>query len=386
MDNPKKFQTGNVITITLAHLIHDVYSSFLAPLLPLLIDKLSISYTMAGLLTVFQRIPAFLNPVIGIVADKIAIRYVLIISPALTAVSMSLIGVASSYTLVVILLVTAGFGSAMFHVPGPVMIKFIAGNRIGKGMSFFMLGGELARSIAPVFILGAVSIWGLEGSYKVMPVGVLASVILFFKFRNIKISDKFKKESKEKTLSIKNTFYKYLPLFIKITGIYIFISLLKSTFTAFLPTFLTTEGSSLWEGGIALAILQLTGAIGAFMSGTISDKFGRRNTLLVTAIVAPVLTLLFLVVKGAVMFMVLIILGFFLISSTPVILAITNELQSEHPGFINGIQMTINFVTGALSVFIVGLMGDIFGLYITYITCAFLSLLSIPIILSLKKK
>ena len=386
MNKPGKFQTGSVLTISIAHLIHDVYSSFLAPLLPLLIDKLSISYSMAGFLTVVQRLPAFLNPLIGIIADKIAIRYVLIISPAITAISMSLLGVAPSYTLIAVLLLVAGLGSAMFHVPGPVMIKFIAGNRIGKGMSFFMLGGELARSIAPVFILGAVSIWGLEGSYKVMPIGVLASVILFFKFRNIKISEELKHRAEEKTTSIKSTFRKHLSLFIKIAGIYIFISLLKSVFTAFLPTFLTGEGNSLWEGGIALALLQLTGAIGAFMSGTISDKLGRRNTLLITSIVAPILTILFLLTKGLLLFIVLILLGFFLISSTPVILAITNELKSEHPGFINGIQMTINFVTGALSVFIVGFMGDLFGLYTTYIACALLSLLSIPFILSLKKK
>ncbi len=42
------FQTGQVITIASGHFIHDVYSAFLAPLLPLIIEKMSLSLTMAG--------------------------------------------------------------------------------------------------------------------------------------------------------------------------------------------------------------------------------------------------------------------------------------------------------------------------------------------------
>jgi FSR family fosmidomycin resistance protein-like MFS transporter len=43
--NPKStdldFQTGKILALSIGHFIHDVYSSFLAPLLPLLIEKLS---------------------------------------------------------------------------------------------------------------------------------------------------------------------------------------------------------------------------------------------------------------------------------------------------------------------------------------------------------
>jgi FSR family fosmidomycin resistance protein-like MFS transporter len=42
------FKTGKILALSIAHFIHDVYSSFLAPLLPLLIEKLSKSLTQAG--------------------------------------------------------------------------------------------------------------------------------------------------------------------------------------------------------------------------------------------------------------------------------------------------------------------------------------------------
>ena len=60
------FQTGGVLLLSVCHFIHDIYSSFLSPLLPLLIQKLSLSLTRAGLLTTIMQIPALLNPFIGV--------------------------------------------------------------------------------------------------------------------------------------------------------------------------------------------------------------------------------------------------------------------------------------------------------------------------------
>jgi FSR family fosmidomycin resistance protein-like MFS transporter len=116
------FQTGPVLTIAGGHFVHDVFSSFLAPWLPLLIEKLSLSLTLAGSLTVFIRIPSLLNPLIGVVADRIDMRNMVISAPAVTAVCMSLIGLAPSYWAVAVLLSVAGLSAAVFHVPGPVMI------------------------------------------------------------------------------------------------------------------------------------------------------------------------------------------------------------------------------------------------------------------------
>jgi hypothetical protein len=68
------FRIGNVITITSSHFLNDLYSAFLAPILPLLIEKLSLSYTQAGSLTAFMQFPSLLNPLIGYLDDKINLR------------------------------------------------------------------------------------------------------------------------------------------------------------------------------------------------------------------------------------------------------------------------------------------------------------------------
>ena len=52
-------------------------------------------------------------------------------------------------------------------------------------MSFYMIGGEIARTLGPLIILGAISIWGLEGSIKLLPFAILASVIIYIKLKNV---------------------------------------------------------------------------------------------------------------------------------------------------------------------------------------------------------
>ena len=64
--NDQNFETGKILALSIGHFIHDVYSSFLAPLLPLLIEKLSMSLTQAGFLSTVMQIPALLNPYIGL--------------------------------------------------------------------------------------------------------------------------------------------------------------------------------------------------------------------------------------------------------------------------------------------------------------------------------
>ncbi len=382
MNNTNKFQTGNIFLISLAHFIHDVYSSFLAPILPLLIEKLSMSYTLAGFLTIAQRLPSLFNPLVGLLADKVSLKYFVIFSPSITVVVMSLLGLAPSYIFLIIILLVMGVSASMFHVPAPVMIKHIAGDRIGKGMSFFMLGGELARSVGPIVILGGVSLWGLEGTYRLIPFGLVASIALFFRFKNITV----KKSTEEiKTKKVVLAIKKSLPLFIIIFGIIFFNSILKGTLTTFLAVYLTDKGESLWYAGISLSIFQFAGAAGTFFSGTISDKIGRRKILIIASFLNPGLLFLFIISNTIVSFFILLLLGFFLFSFTPVLLALVNESTSEFPTFLNGIFMTINFLTSAVAIAIIGFSADMLSLHTTYLLSAVTGLGTIPFVFMLKK-
>jgi len=385
-ERSKKFQSGNVILVASSHMLHDIYSSFLAPLRPLLIEKFGISLALASVWDLIMRIPWFLNPFIGVIAERTAARYFLIVTPAITAVAMSLLGVAPSFTIICILLFTMGISSAVFHVPAPTMVKRLSGQHTGRGMSFYMFGGELARTAGPLIITASVSFWGLEGTWKLIPFGLVASFILFLKLRNIKISDEFKRKTAAKGNAL-STLKKYLPFFAVLIGFTLFRAIMKSGLTAFLPTFFYSErGESLWFANSALAGFQLAGAVGTILAGSISDKLGRKNTLLIISIISPVMMFLFINSEGWVAFVFLILLGFFVFAPGPVLIALVQDRAKELPVFMNSIYMTVTFITAASAVFFAGIMGDWLGLEKTYLISSFLALGAIPFALGIKEK
>ena len=380
----KRFQLGSVLTMSFAHFLHDTYSSFLAPILPMLIEKFSMNYTLAGLLTVFQRIPSLINPFVGLIADKKSVRYFVTLTPAITAIAMSLLGAAPNYIILAILLLVMGVSSAIFHVPSPVIIKKVSGYRVGKGMSFYMLGGEIARTIGPLIIIGAVSLWGLEGTYKLIPFGLVGSLILYLKVQKINISKN--DNTNIEIVGIKQTFKNHLNFFLVIAGILFTSSVLKSGLTSFIPTyFVHVKHESSWIAAGALSLLQFAGMLGAFLSGTLSDRLGRTKTLLFIYIFTPIAMWLFITFDGIFQIPLLLILGFFSIASGPVILALVQETNSERPAFINGIYMTINFIVSSLTVFLFGFFSDWMGLENAFKLSAVISILAIPLTFALKK-
>ncbi len=379
-----KFQFTNVLTVSFAHFIHDVYSSFLAPLLPILIERLGITYSMAGLLTIIQRIPSLFNFLFGILADRLKVRFLLILAPFVTAVSMSLVGLVSGYWMLALLLFITGVSSSAFHVPSPVLIKKISGKRTGEGMSYFMVGGELARAVGPIVVLAAVSWWGLPGIWRLIPVGFVASLILYWRFRDIPISQHINRSSQYEGIGA--SFRKYRFFFLMLTGYTFSRAILKSTLSAFLPTFLTENGSSLWMSGISLSVFEIAGVLGVLVLGRYSDKAGRRLMLIIVAIFSPVFMWLFLITDGYMRYAMLLFLGFFIFSSTPVILAYVQDLKSDRPSFMNGLYMTISFATGALAVFLSGWLADMTSMTTAFYVCIFASALAIPFAFLLKVK
>jgi FSR family fosmidomycin resistance protein-like MFS transporter len=378
------FEKGKVLTMSAVHFVHDCYTAFLAPALPLLIEKLGMSYGMTGLLAVIQRIPSLFNPLIGIIAERPVMRYMVIFSPALTAVSMSLIGVAPGYTFLAILLFFSGISSMLWHIPTPVIVKQLSGSRVGKGMSYYMGGGELARTAGPMIILGVVSWWGLEGMWRMMPLGIVASLVLWFQFRKANFTPP-SSPRKHQEGSYWKIFLRFSAAFVLTGGFTLFQAGMRASVTYFLPTFLTSTGNSLHYSELALTVIQLSGAMGALFAGTISDKIGRYRTLLIISIVTPPLILLFLNLEGFWIFPVLLPLGFFLFAPTSVMLATVQELNTEKKAFVNSIYMTLNFFVSVMVYPLVGAAIDRVGFIPTFRFIAFLGFGAILVVLLTRK-
>jgi len=380
--SPSK-QKNQVATISLAHLAHDTYAAFLAPILPLLIEKLGMTLAMSAFLDIARKIPSLLNPFFGLLAERTDARYFVILAPALTAFSMSLLGVANSYAMLLVLLTISGISSTLFHIPSPGIIKASSGDKLGRGMSYYMVGGELARTVGPLLITAGVSLWGLEGTWRLMPFGLVASLILYYKLKNFTFTQKKftkKPEKGDAMLEVR----RFLPLFGVMSGFMFFQSAMKMAVTLYLAVYLTQQGFSLWYASIALSVLQFFGVIGTFLSGTVSDKIGRQKTLVIMSSGAAITMTLFLISSSIyAVFPLLALLGVFMFANGPIMLSVIHEVETKMPTFINSLYMSINFSISSVVVFIMGVFGDKMGLNTTYDIAAVMAYLAIPFAWSL---
>lgn len=371
------FQTVQVITLALGHFVHDIFTSFLSPLLPLIIEKLSLSLTLSGTLAAFMQFPALINPFLGNVADRVNVRWFVIAAPAITATAMSLVGMAPSYALVAVLLLIAGLGSAIWHVPAPVMVARSAGRHVGRGMSFFMVGGEAARTAGPMLAASAVAWWGLDGTYRLIPVGLVASLVLYWRTRDI---DAAPLEGAKRG-ALRAVWRGLARLMLPLIGLIVARAFITSALTVYLPTLLVGEGAEVGEGATALAVLEFGGALGVLGSGTLSDWLGRRRVLAFGLLAAPLMMLVFLAVESwLLMVPVLVALGFVALSTNPVILALVQENGQGQPATANGLFMGVSFVTRSLIVIAIGALGDHVGLRTTFEICALVGFAGLPFV------
>jgi len=380
--NTGKFRATQVWIVALSHLAHDLYPAFLALLMPLLIANLGLTYSQAGVLFFLSQIPSILTPFIGVYTDKYNLRYLAALSPAVSALTMSFIANVDSYFVICVLIFLSGLNSALYHIPTPVMIKEYSGDRIGRGMSIFMFGGELARTLGPLMFMAAVDWWDLEGSYRIVVPGLVVSLLLFVTIRNSGLSSNPAGRSNSSG-SIFIAWKRLKTIFIISIGLILSKAFLIKALTSYLPTYLTANHADLWLAGAALSILQLAGALGAVTSGTLSDYFGRKRLMFIVTVTAPFFMLLFIYSDAAFYLPLLVIMGFINFSINPLLLAMIQENEHDYPASANSIYMTLNFVINSIVAFLFGFLSDYISLNGVYLAAAAASLVGIPFVLKL---
>ena len=375
------FQTGRVITLSVGHCVHDTYTAFLPPLLPVFIQNLLLSRAEAGLLHVFMQIPSLLKPFIGYWSDHIRLNWIVIIAPAVTAVLMSLLGVVPNYAMLVVLLLFAGLTTSSLHAVGPVMTGKLSGKSLGRGMSYWMVGGELGRALGPLLIVTVISQFSIQGVPWLMVGGFVASFLLYIRLKDVHATSPHDHKRLPWQSAIKRMKFFLIPLI----GLITVRAFMFASLTIFLPTFLTEKGFSLWFAGASLAVVQAAGVVGALLGGSMSDFLGRRFILSLSVMITPILMWIFLGTEGWVQFPILLLLGLLLISTTPVIMAVVQENFPENRALANGVYMCLSFLIRSGIVVLVGGLGDLFGLHTAFLISAFVMILGLPFIFLLPK-
>lgn len=374
------FQTRKVLVIATGHFTHDLFTASLAPLLPLIIQKLNLSLTLAGALASIQQLPSLIDPLLGALADRGRLRWLVILAPSISAVGMVSIGIAPGFAFLALLLLMVGISTAIWHTATPALVARASGERIGKGMSYFMIGGSLAFTLGPLITIAAVSWWKLEGIWRLLPLALVISALLYWQTGNLDI---YRAKPHASTGKWSTSWRVLKPIMLLMTGILITQSFMQVAFGTYLPVFISAQGSSLWLAGASYSIYELAGAAGTFFVGTASDRFGRRRVLMLASLIAPLLMLLFIATAGWLRIIALLAVGFTSLSTNAVLMAMVQEFSVDHPATANGLYFAIMFASRSLIIILVGAMADHFGLQFAFYFCALIGFLALPFVRAL---
>jgi FSR family fosmidomycin resistance protein-like MFS transporter len=348
MHMPSRFHRSRLAIITWGHFLNDCYGSFFAPILPLLIEKLSLSLTMAsGLASIASITSAVFQPIYGMASDRIRGRLFVVIGPLLSTVCMSLIGVAPNAALIGLLLLLAGVGSAAFHPQAVAAAGAVSGDRKGFGISVFIFGGSVGFAIGPLAIIGAVHLWGLERSYYAMVPGLLSVLLLGLYLR---VPGEVMR--RERVLSLTAAFKGSRKSMVVLFSIAVLREFTRIAVVTFLPIFLVMQGRSLAAGGITLALFSMAGALGGMVGGSLSDAWGRKTVILLSGLLCvPLLHAMFLT-DGLVSLLFLILAAGTLSGANSVIIALAQELVPSRAGTASSLVMGLGW--GVAGVLLIG--------------------------------
>jgi FSR family fosmidomycin resistance protein-like MFS transporter len=364
------------------HAVHDTFTAFLPPLLPRLIDRLSLSNTAAGSLQAFLSIPSLLQPFVGRLADRTTLRAVVIAAPATTAILMSLLGWAPGYAVLAIVLFVAGVSVAGFHAVAPAAVGRVSGDRLGRGMGFWMVGGEVGRTIGPIVVVSALGLVGLRSLVVLSVFGVAASAILWVHLRDAPLE----RPRTSTPVPWRASLAEMRRIMLVLSGIVAMRAFVMMASVTYLAVFLTEEGVSEWFAGASLSIVEAAGVAGALAGGWVSDRVGRRAMLLAGHLSAPPCLFALLVTDGWMRVPVLVALGVTLLSIQPVNMALVQEQFPHARAFANGVYLSMSFAIRSVAAVGFGVVADAYGLRITFAAAAVAMLAAIPLVFLLPER
>jgi FSR family fosmidomycin resistance protein-like MFS transporter len=352
------------------HVVVDAYTNIYAPMLPLLIPHHNLSLATAGTLAMcFQMANSVSQLGFGALADRWRPQLLVIAGPLLAVIVLSLIGLASTPFMLGVILVLGGLGGAAFHPPAAALVYRLADHRKGLAMSAHLSGGSLGFAFAPVLFAPFIAYVGLGYSPLIMIPGLLA---LSWTLRQIPPMHLPAKHERSTWATLR-------PAAVPLTLLYFTIVLRTATtygFMTFTPTLLTRQGYSIAEASGAVSLYLFASGIGGFLGGPLADRLGARRVIVWTLIAAvPFMALApHLSPHG---FTAMLAIGGLLLQSTlPISVTFAQSFVKGGAATVSSLMMGFAWGMGSLTVPLIGMGADRYGIEPTLAVVAFIPLLA----------
>jgi FSR family fosmidomycin resistance protein-like MFS transporter len=346
--------------VALTHGVNDAFAAFLPPLLPRIMGNFGLSITLAATLSMVLSLAASLpQPLMGYLSDRVGRKTFLLLGPILSAVFLSLIGVAPGFWVLVAFLILGGLGSAVFHPPAAsIAARVTEGKGSGLRMSVFSLGGSLGWATGPLIAVGLVSWKGLESLWMAMIPGILVVLLVLPLIPSDRPASV--KPMPPPPMTVLRSLRGPLGLLfgISVTGAFT-----QRVFLTMGPIIGAEAGETEATGAIALSLYLGTQVLGTLFGGLMADRMDRSRLLaLLTLFAFPAHFLAVSLAPGTSAALALAsCAGFFGMAMMPAIVVRAQELLPDSPAVGSGIVMGLAWGAGSLGVLVTGALGDWIG-------------------------
>ena len=346
-----------VLVLAGTHFLVDGFGNILAPLLPLLIVNLNLSLAAAGTLQMcFQLANSVAQLGFGHIADRWRPWLLLVAGPVLCVSTITLIGLAPDPITLALVLVVGGLGGAAFHPPAAALVHRLSGAQRGMAMSTHITSGTVGQAMAPLVFAPFVQAFGLSATPLLM---IPALVLVLILLRRIPTFDRLQDDHEAGGFAALRPYARPLTL---LYFIVVLRTLTAMSFSTFVPILLTRRGLSLAEAGTAVSIFLMAVGLGGFIGGPSADRFGPRRVIILSLVCSVPFLMIAPLLHGWPFVIVLAAGGFLLQSTLPVNVTYAQLIAPVSAATVSSLMMGFAWGTGGLSVPLVGMMADRFGI------------------------
>lgn len=367
-----------ILALTLVHFTGDFYHSFISPLLPVLIQKYSLTLTQAGFIAGISRFLAFVvQPPIGYFADRYKTRAFVLGGPLIVIISTSLVGIAPSYAMLLLLVSASSIGSSIFHPTTAGMISSYSGRNLAFSMSVFNMGGTFAFGVGPLFITWLVAGYGLEATPYTVVFGL---AIMYYLYKAVPMPVGEGLRGLGLIGSIKEIFgpvWKPILLLWMIMALRAFVS---QSFLTFFPVLYSWEGHSLLSVGSIVAIFTVAGSVSGLIAGHMADRMGFKPVFYITHILTPPCMFLLLYLRGNWVYLGAMLAGFFVLATLPLGVTMAQKLAPGGKSMASSLMMGLAWGTGGVLTPVTGKLCDVFTIKPVLTIIAFIPFITLWLI------
>lgn len=359
IENTKKA----IIWLCAAHLVCDIYTGFINPLMPFIAAKLGFSMAIATIIISISHIcSSMLQPIFGFFADNMLKRFFVFWGLIFASVFIPFAPSSPNAVMLLICMILGSLGGSFFHPQAMGYVNYFSKNSCSDNMGLFISIGSVGFALGPLLAAVIAQTLGL-GSIVFTSVLGLSLAFSMFVFVPKMSQTSIKLHHKSFIKTFKQIFSnRQMNLLILVA---MMKSLVANSSGILLPFLWKNMNHTPFYIGLALFLFVFSGALGSFLSPKCEKIFGSKPVIYFSMWATfPLMTLFVLSYKTCPLLSMLIFssMGFTTMLAQPVIMVwaqrIFPEYKSIAAGFINGFCWGIV----ALCMSVLGIFAQKFGI------------------------